>query len=645
MKNNEGLEQVEIGNLRKYVGITSKIITTLAVIWFLFQIYYSSIGILEAVKFRVWFFMFLGIMVFLFYPIVKREKKAERKIPPIYDLFFIMGVLTASGYFLITYDDLVMVRGGVHLPLDYWFGALGILIVFEMARRTVGSVMTILSAMFLLYTSFGNYIPGIFGHAGFSIKRVIDIMWWSTDGVFGIVIGVASTYIFLFILFGSFLRASGFIDFISKFALVLTGRSAGGSAKVAVVGSALMGMINGSGVANASAVGTVTIPMMKKTGYKSHYAAGVEAVASTGGVIAPPIMGAAAFVMAEYINVPYKTIMIAAIIPASLYFLMCFMSVHFEAKKMGLKGISKENLPNAFKVLKEGGHLLIPLFLLVFLLLTNRTPIYAAVWSLIAMVVVSWFRKETRLGWKEIIKAIEDGVKGVLIVSTACTIVGIIIATLSLTSLGLVLGNNILSIAGDSLLLVAVLTMLISIILGMGVPVTASYIITVTISAPLLISMDIPIIVAHMFAFFFAALSDITPPVALASLTTAGIAGANFWRVALTACRLGIVGFIIPFFFLYNPALLFVDSTIFESLLGWLTAAVGVIALAGVFSRWFLSDLNIIPSIILLMGGLLMISPGYITDLVGLLVTIIIAILQIVMKKQSIKENTARKVI
>lgn len=464
-------------------------------------------------------------------------------------------------------------------------------------------------------------------------------MWWSTQGIFGVVIGVASTYIFLFILFGAFLRASGFINFANDLALTFAGRSAGGPAKVAVIGSGMMGMINGSGVANASTVGTVTIPLMKKTGYKSHFAAGVEAVAGTGGVIAPPVMGAASFVMAEFLGTNYRSIMLAALIPAILYFITCFMSVHFEAKKLGLKGLPKEEIPKLMDVIKKGGHLVIPVIVLVILMVHGTTPLFAAVWSLLTTIVVSWFRKETRMGVKEILKALEEGAKGALTVGGACTIVGIVIGTISVTSLGLTIGNNILSLAGNHLILVAIFTMLISTILGMGVPVTASYIIAATISAPLLAKMGIPLIVAHMFAFFYAALSDITPPVALAAMAAAGIAGAPALKVGLTAVRLGITGFIIPYFFLYNPILLFVGGNVGRSILAGATAAVGVICLAAALSNWFITKTNFIQRLLLLVGAFSMIVPSYYSDLFGI---VLIGLIVIWQKKSASKPNLSK---
>lgn len=631
-KNNRA--QITKHKSREYIGPMLKIITVISITWALFQFYYSSIGIMSAIESRAWYFGFLTILIFILYPATNYSKKV-RKIPSIFDLLWILITLLSVGYFLITFDTFIT-SGGVHVPLDYLFGALGILVAFEAARRTVGYALTGLALVFLLYNLFGGYISGTLGHSGVELKRLIEVMWWGSQGIFGTVLGAAVTYIFVFIIFGAFLKKAGALNFINDAALAVTGQFAGGPAKVAVFGSTLMGMISGSGVANVATTGTMTIPMMKKTGYKGHFAGAVEAVASTGGLLTPPIMGAAAFIMAEFIGIPFREIMIAATIPAILYFTMTFTSVHFEAKKLGLKGISKKELPNLMEVLKKSGHLILPIILLIFLILYGLTPLYAAIWAVVSTVVVSWVKKETRMGLKKILQALEDGVKGVLLVSAACAIVGIIVGTITLTSIGLTLGNSILELAGDNILLVAIFTMIISIILGMGVPPSASYIVTAIVSAPLLVSMGVPILVAHMFAFYYAALSDITPPVALASMAASGIAEESFVKVSITAVRLGLIGFMIPYFFLYNPSLLFEGDNILLSILSGITAVIGVIALASSLSNWLLTKTNGFQRIILIASGLLLIYPDYLSDLFGILLFILVLFWQKFVGKNSL---------
>ena len=612
---------------RDYVGIVAKIIIGILVIWAIFQIYTSSFGILEAIKMRAWHLGFLLILSFLIYPASKKSTNT-RKLPTVWDTICIILTIVSVGYLLVTYDTFARERFGIHVEMDYYMAAIGIFVTFEASRRVVGNALTIIAGVFLVYNFAGSYIPGALGHVGFSFERVTDILFWGSQGIFGIALGVSATYIFLFVLFGAFLKYSGFTDFINDVALAIAGRTAGGPAKVAVIGSGFMGMVNGSAVANVVTTGAVTIPLMKKTGYKPTFAGAVEAVASTGGQFAPPIMGAAGFIMAEFLGVPYRTIMLAAIIPAILYYVTVFMVVHFEAKRIGLSGISKENIPNMLKVLKDRGHLFLPLVVLIWLLSTGVTPLYAAVFSMFSTVLVSWLRKSTRMSLKDILNATIEGSKGAIGVGIACAIVGVVVGTVSLTSLGLVLGNNILAFAGENLIMAAILTMFISIILGMGIPATAAYIIVATISAPLLVKLGVPPLAAHMFAFFYASLSNITPPVALASYAAAGLAGANPNKVSLEAMRIGITGFIIPYFFLFNPVLLFNGESVTESLIALVTSSIGVVCLAGGLQGWFVSKSNVIQRIGLFITAFLMIKPTILTDVIGLSVLAIIIIWQ-----------------
>ncbi|GAA0448355.1 TRAP transporter permease [Lentibacillus halophilus] len=638
-ENNEKTDDNDSGieKFRQYLGPMAKIVTVIAIFWSLFQLFITGFGVVEAIKLRAWYFGFMSILVFLLFPAKKKDKK-QRRLPTLWDIICIIAVISSVGYFLMMYDAYVMDRGGLHISADYWFGAVGILMVFEASRRAAGLPMTLLAVIFLLYNFFGQYIPGTLGHVGFDYTRIIDVMWWGTEGIFGVVAGVAATYIFMFILFGSFLKRSGFIKFVNDFALAISGRSAGGPAKVAVIGSGMMGTINGSGIANASTVGTFTIPMMIRTGYKPYFAGAVEAVSGTGGVLAPPVMGAASFIMATFLGMDYRLIILAAVIPAVLYFTMCFMSVHFEAKKQGLEGLSKEDIPK-FKDVIKNSHLLLPVAILVYMLVTGVTPIFAALWAIVTTVIASWLRKETRMHLKDILNALEEGAKNVLVVSAACMVVGVVVGTISLTSVGLVVGNNILSLAGGSVFIAAILTMLLTILLGTGVPVTASYIIATTISAPILAEMGVPLLVSHMFVFFFAALSEITPPVALAALVTSGIAGAKFAKVSLTAVRLGIIGFVIPFFFLYNPELLFIEGSFSKSIIAMITGIIGVIALAGAMSNWFLTKPNLIQQLLLAVSGIGLILPSYIMSFMSLAVMLFIIFWQIKNKRSQMNNE------
>jgi len=599
---------------RHFLGNWARIILVLAVVWTVFQLYMSSYGVMDAIKFRAWHLGFLLVFSFLLYP---RTKKSKRVAPSKLDMILVLLSIISIGYFLFTYDVFVRERYGVNIPLDYVMGALAIVLLFEATRRVTGLSMTIIALTFLAYNFAGPYLPGILSHAGFSVERIISVMFWGGQGIFGTAIGVSATYIFVFVIFGAFLKNSGFSDFINDLALTIAGRTAGGPAKVAVIGSGLMGMMSGSAVGNVVTTGAVTIPLMKKTGYQPKFAAAVESVASTGGLLAPPIMGAAGFIMAEFLGVPYSQVMLAAIIPAVLYYSVLLLVVHLEAKRLGLSGISKENIPNALKVLKNGGHLLIPLIVLIGTLMTGVTPLFAAIWALVSTILASWIRSSTRMGLGAILKSIEEGVRGAINVGIATAIVGIVIGTVTLTSIGLTIGNNVLNLAGESVLIAAILTMVISIILGMGVPATAAYIIVATISIPILTRMGVPPMAAHMFAFYYAALSSITPPVALASYAAAGLAKVNPTAVAVESVRLGAVGFIIPFFFLFNPVLLFDGGSVWESIAAGIIALIGSAALAVSIAGYLKDYVSTIERILFAVSGLMIIDTSGNTDLIG----------------------------
>lgn len=612
-------------NMLKYKNKFALIVSIIAVLWALFQLYSAGTGVFDAITLRSWHILFLLLMTYLLYP-AKKKNREVASYPGVINIICIVLSIIAFGYLIVNYNDIAL-RGGYLVTMDYILGFIGILMVFEAARRVVGS-LAVIALIFILYTFLGSYIPGTFSHSGFTLSRVIDYMFWGSEGILGVAIGVSSTFVFLFILFGAFLRISGLSQFINDLSLTIAGRTPGGPAQVAVLSSALMGMINGSAIANVATTGTITIPLMKETGFKARFAAAVEAVASTGGQFTPPIMGAAAFVMAEYLGIPYTTIVIAAIIPAILYYLTLIMVVHFEAKKRGLKGLTRENIPKAMEVLKKQGHLSIPIIVLMIILFMGYTPIYAAVIAILACIITSWFRKETRMGIKDILQALEEGAKGALGVGVACATIGLIIGTVSLTGLGLTFGHTIMSYTNDNILFVALLVMLMSILLGMGVPGLAAYMIVATITAPVLINLGVVPLAAHMFVFIYACLSNITPPVALASYVAAGIANTNQFQVSMTAVKLGLTGFIMPFFFIFEPALLIVEGGFIESLLPALTAGIGVVALAGGLQGWLLMRATVIQRILLLIAGFSLMIPGYVTDIIGVGLISFIIILQ-----------------
>ena len=602
---------------RMFSGPWANIVSALALAFSLFQLAASTFWTLDAITLRAVHILFLLTLSFLLYPALRREQR-QRRAPTLYDALCICAGLFSFGYLVLNYTNITL-RGGWFEPADYAVASVGLIVCFEMARRVVGNLAA-LALVFLAYNFFGYLIPGAFGHPGYSWNRVVEPMFWGSQGLLGVGVGVSATYIFLFVLFGAFLKYSGFSDFINDLALTLVGRTAGGPAKVSVIASALMGMINGSALANVATTGAITIPLMKKTGYRAEFAGAVEAVASTGGQFAPPIMGAVGFIMAEFLGVPYTTVMLAAAIPAFLYYFTLLMAVHFEARKLGLRGLSREHIPNAANVLKERGHLLLPLIALMALLFMGYTPLFAAAISIAVTVAASWLSPRTRMGLSSILMAMEEGARGAVGVGAACVIIGVIIGTVSLTGLGLTFGYEILKFVGkDQMYLGGLFVMIMSTILGMGVPGVAAYVIVAAVAVPVLTGVGVQPLAAHMFCLFYACLSNITPPVAMSSYVAAGIARSNETKTSLIAMRLGLTGFILPFFFLNNPLLLYSPGhSGLATLWAFITAALGVSALAAGLEGWLFTRCNPAMRAMLLAAAFLAIDPGLITDAVGL---------------------------
>jgi TRAP transporter 4TM/12TM fusion protein len=628
------------GKLRVYKGFLGSFVTILFLIWAAFQIYTNTFGVIDAIKLRAAHLLFLLVFTFLLFPTFKQER-LSRTLPPFWDIALVVISLLVFGYILINYPQ-VAKRGGYLNKTDLFFAAFALLLVFEGSRRTSGN-LAVLGLIFLLYNFLGVFIPGTLGHVGFSMKRVLNHMIWGSQGIFGVGLGVSATYIFLFVLFGAYLKHSGFSQFINDISLTLVGSSAGGPAKVAVLASALLGMINGSAVANVATTGTITIPMMKKSGYKSEFAAAVEAVASTGGQFAPPIMGAVGFVMAEFMGVSYTAVLIAAAIPAFLYYLALLFAVHFEAKRLGLSGLSKENIPNALEVIKKQGHLVLPLVVLIVIMSMGYTPLYAAVISIGATVLASWLKKETRMTWKVIVEATVEGSRSAIAVGMSCAIIGVIIGTVSLTGLGLNFGYIILRVVGEGqLLLGGLMVMLMSTVLGMGVPGVAAYVIVATVSVPVLIKAGAIPMAAHMYCLIYAVLSNITPPVAISSYVASGIADSNQTKTSLIAVKLGLTGFILPFFFLTNPVLLLgtlSDVPLMVTIQAVITSSIGAIALAGGTQNYFLRPMNIFQRVMLIGSGFLFIATSVQTDVIALVLFSFVIVWQLSSKKLHLQKE------
>ena len=582
--------------------------------------------------------MFLLLFAFLLFPSCRKQedRKQEESLtrPQIIDIILIAMAFLAFGYLIFSYTDIARSGGRID-TFQMCIAVVGILVVFEAGRRTSRN-LAILAAIFFAYNFFGRYINGYLGHNGFTFKRVMITQFWGTQGILGTGASVSASYIFLFVVFGAFLKHSGFSRFINDLSLSLVGKTPGGPAKVAVIASALLGMVNGSAVANVATTGTITIPLMKRTGYEKEFSAAVEATASTGGQFCPPVMGAAGFIMAEFLGVSYTVVIAAALVPAFLYYLGLIVSVHFEAKRLGLTGIPEEDIPSAKEVLKNGWHLVIPLVVLITVMLLGRSPLYAATLAIPVTVASSWMKKDTRMTWEKIVAACTEGARGAVTVGVSCLLIGVIIGTVTLTSLGLNLGYMILNgFTGSNIYLVGLLVMVISVILGMGVPGVAAYVIVQSVAVPVLLKAGVVPLAAHMFCLIYACLSNITPPVAISCYVAAGIAEANQTKTGLIAVRLALTGFIVPLFFLANPALLAGSSSAITTILSVLTAAAGTVMLSGGLEGWFMIKQHWVERILFVAASLLMLYPGMVTDIVGLCASAVLIAVQLGRKKHS----------
>ena len=623
-------------NVRRFSGVPALLIKGLL---FLFAAYVFWVTLFANLPEQVRRCAFVGILVFtgfLLYPARRRMAKLENYIPW-YD--FALGTLGAVSFFYYVVNFRAIIERAVLLqPLDIVMGVMGIIILAELCRRVVGIPILIVAAGFIAYAFIDGY----------SLRRVVHHLFYTTDGIIGTPIGVCSTFIVLFIFLASFLEKSGIAGFFIDLANSVAGFTAGGPAKVAVIASALEGMISGSSVANTVGSGSVTIPMMKKTGYRPEFAAAVEAAASTGGQIMPPIMGAAAFLMAELTGVPYPVIAVTAILPAILYFTGIFLMVHFEAKKLGLAGLPRESLPHFGRLVITRGYLFLPILALVALMGVGFTPAYAACFAILTAFIVSFFRKETRFTRAGLSEAITNGSRNTIGVAIACAVAGTIVGIVSLTGIGqllvsrlvIIVNNPLLVSTGTNLFAALFLTMLTCLILGMGIPTTANYVIMATITAPMVIragaeiGVVVPILAAHMFVFYFGVLADITPPVALAAYAGAAIAKSNPIKTGVTATRLAIAAFIIPYIFVFNPAMLFIDTTPLKVAQIVCTSCIGMFSLAIGIEGYMLRKIAVPWRLAAIAAGLLLIDPGLLSDIVGIALIAAVTVAQAVLKNK-----------
>ena len=618
-------------NVRVWEGTPRLVVNLLLACFSLFVIYVTLFtSWLEEIRLTSFMacIVFVGFLVF-------PAKKGTQKVNymPWYD--FVIMALGTGAFLYFTFNAYNIIQQGSSFQ---WYqiiiGIVGILALAEVCRRSVGLPILIVAGCFVVYALIWGLSNPNFGRR---LNMLVRTLFYTKEGIFSTPVNVCSKFIGVFIIFGAFLERTGIGDFFIQISNAVVGRFSGGPAKVAVVASALEGMVSGSSVANTVGSGSVTIPLMKKTGYKPEFAAAAEASASTGGQIMPPIMGAAAFLMADYVQVPYSNIALKAILPAVLYFAGIFIAVHLEAKKMGLRGLTKDELPQLKPLLKKV-YLLLPLILLVYLVSTStRSIAYAAAIAIVVAVLVSLINKDNRLTPKRFLEALASGGQGMITVAAACGIAGIIAGTITMTGLANTLINGIVALADGKVIIALFLTMLCCIVLGMGVPTTANYCIMAATCAPILVRMGVPMIAAHFFVFYFGIVADLTPPVALAAYAGAAIAGANPMKTALQATKLAIGAFIVPYVFALNPAMLFIDTSVGEVILIVITSLIGIFGVSAGLEGYVFRHAAWWERLLAIAGGLLLIYPGLVTDIIGLALVGIVVVIQFLEKRHDDK--------
>ncbi len=607
------------------------ILATFSVFCLCVTLFASWLEELRLTTFVAWIVL-LGYLVF-------PAKKGRQRVNyiPWYDLV-LMTLGTAAFLYYAFNAKTIIQQGSIFADYQIVIGIVGIVALAEVCRRSVGLPILLVAGCFLIYAlTAGLSNPSLWGKINYSIRY----LFYGKEGILATPINVCSKFIVVFIVFGAFLERTGIADYFIQAANALVGRFSGGPAKVAVVASALEGVVSGSSVANTVGSGAVTIPLMKEAGYKPEFAGAAEAAASTGGQIMPPIMGAAAFLMADYVQIPYGQIALKAVLPALLYFTGIFISVHLEAKKMGLRGLPKESLPKIVPLLKKS-YLLLPMVLLIYLVSTSQKSIqYAAALSIVACIVVTLFSAETRITPMRLLEALAAGGQGSITVAAACGIAGIIAGTITMTGLANVIINAIVVLAGDNVLIALFLTMICCIVLGMGVPTTATYCIMAATCAPILVRMGVPMVAAHFFVFYFGIVADLTPPVALAAYAGSAIAQANPMKTALESTKLAIGAFIVPYAFALSPSMLLIDTTVPEVILITVTSLVGIASVSAAMEGYLFGRLSWFRRGLALLGGLMMIYPGTMTDVVGLVLSGSVVALSILDKKRAASVKTA----
>jgi TRAP transporter 4TM/12TM fusion protein len=611
-------------------GRFQKVLGLFLVAWslfaWMFHMYCAYFGAVEASRMRTMHLTFFMVAGFLFFPLKRKRWHEKFNWFFLIDLLCILLVLFIQVYILWDVDAFVL-RSAASTWLDKALGIIMIILVLEATRRAVGLPLVVLSIFFLVHAVFADHFFWIFEAHSTGFFELVDYLFIEVTGIYGIPIMIMAAYVTLFILFGAFLLTTGGARFFTRLAISITGRLVGGPAKAAVVSSSLMATISGSTVGNVVTTGSFTIPLMKSTGFPARIAGAIESVASTGGQFMPPVMGAAAFIMAYFLGVTYLKVCFAAAIPATLYYVSVYFMIHFEAKKRGFTALPSEKIPNLWETVKRGYQFLVPVAAIVYFLVAGYSPTMAAFWAITTVFIVSFLRKETRLNPQTLLKAITEGVRLVIPVSIACAAAGIIIGTVTITGLGSRLATIVIDVSGGHLAIVLILTMIISILLGMGLVTTVVYITLASTIIPAMVKMGVIPMAAHLFALYFGVMSNITPPVALAAYAGAGLAGSNPMQTGFTASKYGIAGFLVPFLFVYRPALVLQGSAM-EVIWATFVSILGVFCLAGAIQGWLLARITILGRLILFIASLCFIVPIYWFDCTGLLLLGIALLLQ-----------------
>jgi TRAP transporter 4TM/12TM fusion protein len=631
----KGKIEDQMNNKRENTGIALKISAFIAIIMSSYHLYSSGIKMLPQMQHKAIHLALALALTFMVYPAFKHQNKKM----PFYDWIF-TGLSLYIGYYIVTNYMALVYRLGAPLRMDILWGSVLIVLIFEATRRTMGWPLVIVGVTALAYAGFGHLIPGQLGHRAFTFSRIVEHMFMTGEGIYGVAIYVTASFVFIFILMGAFLGETGGAQAFIDLAFSMTGKYRGGPAKAAIIGSGLMGTISGSSFANVAGTGTFTIPLMKKVGYEPEFAGGVEAAASSGGQIMPPIMGAAAFIMAEMTGIPYSKLIIYAMIPAILYYVSVFLMVDMKAAKMGLKGMEKKELPVVREVLKRGGFLLLAPLSIFYMLLAGYSPIKASFTAVMIVILTSMLKKETRLSPKKFLSALEKGAKASLSVIAACAVAGVIVGTVTLTGLGLKFADLIVTLAHGNLYAALFLTMVASIIMGMGMPTTALYIILGSMVAPALVKLNVPIVAAHLFIFYYGCMASVTPPVALSSYLAAAIANGNAVKTALNGLKLASAAFILPFIFALSPELLLINTTPVKTIMVVFTSLAGVYALSASLEKFAWGPLSLYERIPLFGAAICLLLPNPVTDVLGLSILAVIIGRRFLIEKKTSRQET-----